>query len=54
MKTIKENIGLVIALLITIFVAIELYNDYCKEKYTEELINSYIELIKTATNYETN
>lgn len=54
MKTIRKNIGLVIALLIGIFVAIELYKSYIKVKYTEKLINEYIELIKTATNYENN
>lgn len=54
MKTIKENVGLIIALLIAIFVAIELYNAYLKEKYAEKLVNEYVELIKTATNYENN
>lgn len=54
MKTIKENIGLIIALLIAIFVAIELYESYIKVKYTEKLINEYVELIKTTTNYEKN
>lgn len=54
MKTIKENIGLVIALLIAIFVVIELYKSYIKVKYTEKLVNEYVELIKTATNYENN
>lgn len=54
MKTIKENIGIIIALLITIFVAIELYKSYIKVKYTEELVNEYIKQIKTATNYENN
>ena len=54
MKTIKENVGLIIALLITIFIAIELCKSYIKVKYTEEVVNEYIELIKTATNYENN
>ena len=54
MKTIKENVGLIIALLIAIFIAIELHKSYIKVKYTEKLVNEYIELIKTATNYENN
>lgn len=54
METIKKNVGLIIALLIAIFIAIELYKSYIKVKYTEKLVNEYIELIKTATNYENN
>lgn len=54
MKTIKENVGLIIALLITIFIGVELYKSYIKIKYTEILVNEYVELIKTVTNYENN
>lgn len=54
MKIIKENIGLIIALLITIFIEIALYKSYIKVKCIEKLATEYIELIKTATNYENN
>ena len=54
MKTIKENVGLIIALLIATLIVIELYESYIKVKYTEKIVNEYIELIKTATNYENN
>lgn len=52
MKTIKENVGLIIALLITIFIAIDLYGAYLKVKCAEDLIEKHVELIKTVTNYE--
>lgn len=54
MKTIKENVGLIIALLIAIFMMIELYKSYIKVKHAEILVNEYVELKKTATNYENN
>lgn len=54
MKTIRENVGLIIALLIAILIGIEVYKSYIKVVYTETLVNEYIELIKTATNYENN
>lgn len=54
MKTIKENVGLIIALLITIFIGIELYKSYIEIKRAEKIVNEYVELIKTVTNYENN
>ena len=54
MKVIKENVGLIIALLISIYIAIEIFNAFCQERYAEDLIRQYVELIKTATNYENN
>lgn len=54
MSKIKENVGLIIALLIAIFIAIELFNAYRQERAAENLIKQYVELIKTATNYENN
>ena len=54
MKTIKENVGLIIALLITIFIAIDLCNAYLKVKRAENLIKEHVELTKTVTNYENN
>lgn len=53
-EIIKENVGLIIVLLITIYIGITIFNTYQQEKEAEELINQYIELIKTATNYENN
>lgn len=46
MKTIKENVGLIIALLITIFIAIDLYNAYLKVECAENLIKEYVEPTK--------
>lgn len=54
MKTIKDNVGLLIALLIALMIAIELYNDYKTERDAEQLINKYVELINTVTNHENN
>ena len=54
MKTIKENVGLIIALLLAIFIAIDLYKAYIKVKCAENIAREYVELIKTATNYENN
>lgn len=51
---IKEQAGLIIALLLSTVIALYVFNAWIKVRTVEEITNNYIELIREAMNYESN